>query len=82
MGPDLRCDCSLREVEVSRCFREEKKRRRTTGEKERKRGASSCRSVLRFDVGNHASHSPSAAEIFGFIVCEGLSLSRGVLSRR
>ncbi|KYM78180.1 hypothetical protein ALC53_11375, partial [Atta colombica] len=41
-------------------------------EKERKRGASSCRSVLRFDVGNHAPHSLSATEIFGFIVCEGL----------
>ncbi|KYN04936.1 hypothetical protein ALC62_04322, partial [Cyphomyrmex costatus] len=39
-------------------------------------GASSCRSVLRFDVGNHAPHSPSAAEIFGFIVCEGLSPNR------
>jgi len=49
-------------------------------ERKRKRGASSCRSVLRFDVGNHAPHSPSAAEIFGFIVCEGLSPGRGVLS--
>lgn len=37
--------------------------------------------ILRFDVGNHAPHSPSAVEIFGFIVCEGLSPNRGVLSR-
>lgn len=50
-------------------------------ERKKKRGASSsCRSVLRFDVGNHAPHSLSAAEIFGFIVCEGLS-PRGVLSQ-
>lgn len=78
MEPDSRCDCSLHEVEISRCFREAKKRRRRMREKERKRGASSCRSVLRFDVGNHVPHSPSAAEIFGFIVCEGLSPNRGV----
>lgn len=52
--------------------------RRGKNDRERKkeRGASSCRSVLRFDVGNHAPHSPSAAEIFGFIVCEGLSPNR------
>ncbi|KYN43733.1 hypothetical protein ALC56_01995, partial [Trachymyrmex septentrionalis] len=51
-------------------------------EKEGKRGASSCRSVLRFDVGNHAPHSLSAAEIFGFIVCEGLKVGKREAARR
>lgn len=85
MELDSHCNYSRREVEVSRVFsggEEETKKNEREREKERKRGASSCRSVLRFDVGNHAPHSPSAAEIFGFIVCEGLSLNREVLSRR
>lgn len=69
-----------RKCRPARCFRRGREIRR---KKERARArrfflpvSSFLRSSVRLDVGNHAPHSPSAAEIFGFIVCEGLSPNR------